>query len=183
MRAILMPTHVGLDVGAHLQLQHGEAFGDGLLGESLDLVVVVAQPTCGRGVGRQAVGFECSDAIGPSAGERFEMFEGFGRGDRVVDVGEVDLLNDLGGCERRQHPPQRLAVDAGAQVPRGVDDRADGHVHDALLGTEPAQLAVPRQLAGERADIGDQRGDVAAEHVRATGCARLRMRRRCHVRS
>src|SRR6185503_12958561 len=46
------------------------------------------------------------------------------------------------------------AFPLGPQVPDRVDDRAGGHVQDALLGPQPAQLHVLGQRAEEAAHVG-----------------------------
>src|SRR5262249_41006224 len=64
------------------------------------------------------------------------------RGQRILQVAEVDQPDDLLGRHVGEQPPYRLACYLGGQVPGGVDDGSDGHVHDALLRAQPPQLAV-----------------------------------------
>ena len=63
----------------------------------------------------------------------------------------------LCGAHVGDEAPHRLTRAARGQVPRRVDDRADCHVHDALLRPKPAQLRVVGQGAREAAEI---RGDL-----------------------
>ena len=63
--------------------------------------------------------------------------------------------------------PQREPGALGAQVPQRVDDRADRHVHDALLGAEPAQLRVVHESSRRGAHVREERLDVLAEQVAA----------------
>jgi L-fuconate dehydratase len=64
------------------------------------------------------------------------------------------------------HEGHALAFTTGRgndlQVPRRVQDGADGHLHDALLGPEPAQLRFVHHLAGEGAEVAEDVLDAAA---------------------
>jgi len=71
-----------------------------------------------------------------------EDVEGLVANERAGEVAEVDDVDDLLGRHLRQQAPQLQAGALGAQVPQSVEDGAGGHVHDALLRAEPAQLRV-----------------------------------------
>ena len=62
-----------------------------------------------------------------------------------------------------------LPADLGREVPGGVDDRADRHVHDALLRAEPPELAVADHGGAEPAEVVDDLGDVPADDVPPQG--------------
>ena len=78
----------------------------------------------------------------------------------VPDVGALakELIWD--GQLRWLGPEKGLMHMAIGAVVNAVWDlaakRADRHVHHALLGTQPAQLAVPDQVAVDRARVGAQ---------------------------
>ena len=170
----LHATYVGIDVRADLELQHGETVGNRLANKAGNLVVVVAKPT-GRGrVRGQAVGLECHNPRRLSALHLTEDRQRVGWREGVVDVGEVDLMDNLFRCQRHEQTPQRNLFDPAAQVPHGIHHCPDRHVHHALLGAEPTELTVPCQLTSEHSDVGKQLADVSADDVRrecAHGCA------------
>ena len=62
------------------------------------------------------------------------------------------------GGEIRKQFPEGLALEFAPEIPQCVDDRRRGHVDDALLGTEPAELGVTGQVlqesAGSRGECG-----------------------------
>ena len=95
--------------------------------------------------------------------------ERLGGGERVLQVAEVDQGDELLRRHVGEQPPDRLARHLGREVPGGVDDRADRHVHDALLRAEPPQLAVADHGGAEPAEVGDDLGDVPADHVPPQG--------------
>ena len=112
------PADVGLDVGADLQLEHREPVGDGLAGQPGHLVVVVAEPSRRRRVGRKAVGLERRRSrssrpvrLGFEDGQRFARREG------VVDVGEVDLGDDLLRVSTRRAPATAAGRRGGSAGP------------------------------------------------------------------
>ena len=86
-------------------------------------------------------------------------------GERVGQVAEVDQVDDLLRGELCQQQPERLALTARTKVPRSVDHGADRHVHDALLRTEPAQLGIADEFAGEVAQPREQGIDVPAHDM------------------
>ena len=71
----------------------------GLPREPIDLGVVVAEPAGRCGVGREAVALEDVDALMLAPRARLEDGQRLGGRQRVVDVGEVDLGDDLLGRE------------------------------------------------------------------------------------
>jgi len=96
---------------------------------------------------------------------RLEDAERLGGRQRVPQVTEVGQGDDLLGRHVGEEPPGRLARHLGGQVPGGVHDRADGHVHDALLRAKPPQLAVAGHGGAEAAQVADDLGDVSADDV------------------
>ena len=58
-------AHVIFEVRADLHLDRVEAVCDRLAAQRADLVVVVPEPTCRRGVGGISVALELGDAVGP----------------------------------------------------------------------------------------------------------------------
>lgn len=89
----------------------------------------------------------------------------FVAGERVAEIAQVDGVDQLLGREFGNEAPQRLVRGARSQVPRSVDHRADGHVHDALFRAEPAQLRIVGEPTRERAQIGDDVFHPQAEHM------------------
>ena len=57
--------------------------------------------------------------------------------------------DDLLRAHLGDQPPHRLAFRLGPQIPHRVDDRAGGEMHHALVGADPAQLAVAGDVAPE----------------------------------
>ena len=93
-------------------------------------------------------------------------------GQRVLEVSIVDQVGDLLRRHFGQQPPHRFPGHLRGEIPGGVDDRSDRHVHHALLRAEPAELAVGDQGRAESAEV---IGDVmhgAADNVRAEGLDR-----------
>jgi hypothetical protein len=82
----------------------------------------------------------------------------------IREIAEIDLRDDLLGRHVGDESPHGLARMACGQVPRGVDDRADRHVHHALFGAEPAQLRIAVEFARERAEVAGDAFDRAAHH-------------------
>src|SRR5690606_40795600 len=81
--------------------------------------------------------------------------------------------SDLFGGQFADELPDRLARLPGQQVPDGVDDGARRQMHRALVGTDPAQLAVAGQvtpvLARRLADLRSEARRAGQEGVvRAT---------------
>ena len=154
-------------VGPHLELDLLEPVRDGLAAQPVQLVVVVAEPARGGGVGGVAVG-EQRALAGRTAGTGpLQQLQRLLARERVGEVAEVHEVDELLGVEPGQQLPQRQPLALGAQVPQRVDHGADRHVHDALLGAEPAQLGVVDQLAPEPAEVGQDGLDLAAEEVPA----------------
>lgn len=159
--------HVVGDVGAHLELDLGEPVGDRLAGQLDELLVGVADPAGRGGVGGVAVALQLSDPGVLPRLRRAQDGECLVRGERVVQVAEVDQADDLLGRHVGEQPPHRLARHLGGEVPGGVDHRADGHVHDALLRTEPAELAVADQGGAQLAEVGADVSHLPADDVLA----------------
>jgi hypothetical protein len=86
-----------------------------------------------------------------------QELEGVAGRERVGEIPEVDERHELLGRHVGEQLPQRLAGALGGQVPEGVDHGADGHVHDALLRAEPAQLRVVHEPPPGRTHIGQGR--------------------------
>ena len=147
---------------ADLELDQLEAVVDGLAAEARELLVVVAEPARRGGVRRIARGEQLLAPGGAPGLRGAQDLERLVARERVGQVAEVDEVDELLGAHRRQQLPQRQAGALGLQVPQRVDHRADGHVHDALLGAEPAQLRVVDELPPHGAHVGQQLVGVAA---------------------
>ena len=156
---------VVVEVRPDLELDLGEAVRDGLLREGDELLVAVAEPARRRRVRRVAGGFELGDASSAPGLRGAEDVEGLVAGERVGEVAEVDDVDDLLGRHPRQQAPQRQAGALGAQVPQGVEDGAGGHVHDALLRAEPAQLRVVDEESPGAAEVGEELFGVEPDDV------------------
>src|SRR4029079_15024471 len=113
----LEPPNVARHVGTDLQLDHREPVVDGGSGQAGDLLVVVPEPAGRCGVRAQAVGLQRGHPGRPAAGLGLQDRERVIRGKHVVDVGEVDLTDELLGLHRRQQPPQRHVVEPATQIP------------------------------------------------------------------
>jgi len=87
----------------------------------------------------------------------------FARGDCIADIAEVDHARNF----RRRHVgdelPHRLPGATSRHIPGGIDDRPDGHVHDALFGAQPAQLGVIGEGSRKGPQPGANGGDVQAD--------------------
>jgi len=159
--------YVVLEVGAHLELDLPESVGDRPDGEPAEPVVVVAEPARGGRAGRVAALQQAGPAAGGALSAAPEQVEGLLGGERVGDVTEVDLADQPFRFGVGEQLPQRLAGPPGGEVPDGVHDGADRHVHHPLLGAEPAQLTVGDQVPVERAGIRAQCFHPAAEDMAA----------------
>src|SRR4028119_609270 len=82
-----------------------------------------------------------------------EDLESLLRGDCIGEVTEVDGPDELLGAHVRDQLPDRLARLLGAEVPDGIDDGTRGEVDGTLVRSDPAQLAVSRELAPEPAGV------------------------------
>ena len=154
---------VVLDAAGHLELDHPEAGLDRLPGQAHELLVAVAQPSGGGGVCGVAVLLQLGDAVGLALLTARQDRCGILRGQGVADVGEVHRADQLLGGHLAQQQPQRLLLTAGADVPQGVHQATAGHVGDALLGAEPAQLRVVDQPAGRITQVVDEFVGVPAD--------------------
>ena len=90
--------------------------------------------------------------------------------------------DDLLGRQVGEELPHRLAFALRPQVPHGVDQRAGGHVQDALLGAEPAELFVDGEVAVEAAQVVDDLVEAAADDVMLERVDGGRRRSRCRGR-
>jgi hypothetical protein len=59
--------------------------------------------------------------------------------------------------------PERLSLDLRPEIPDGVDDRSGRQVNDALLRSEPPQLAVTRERAPEGAHVREDVVETTAD--------------------
>ena len=141
--------YVVVEVGADLQLDLGEAVGDRGGGQTSELLVVVAEPAGGGGVGGEAALQQPGTALAGAGAAAAQDGQRLLGGERVRDVAEVDLADEPFGFGVGEQLPQGFGGAFGGEVPDRVDDRPDRHVHHALLGAQPAQLAVADEVAEE----------------------------------
>ncbi len=87
----------------------------------------------------------------------------------IAQVAEVHQGNDVLRAHSGQQLPQRKARPFGLQVPQGIHDGADRHVHDALFRAKPPQLGIVDQLFRALAHIRQQVFDIAAKDVGTEG--------------
>ena len=123
---------------------------DRLLAEPPQLLVVIAEPARrGRvaGIALASRAWRCARPCRPRAFLRIASASS--RRDRVGQVAEIDDADDLLRRHVGDQPPDRLAGLLGQQVPDGVDHRAGGQMHGALVRADPAQLAVAGQVPPE----------------------------------
>ena len=161
------PPDVRLDVAADLHLHVLEAVRDRLGDERLHLLVLVADPAGGRGVGGVAVGDDLRLPLLLARCRRAQEVERLLGREGVLDVAEVDRSDEVFGRQSREELPERHARLFRPEIPDGVDDRAHGEMDDALLRSEPAELVVRHERAPEAAHV--SRDPVE----RATGDERL----------
>jgi hypothetical protein len=171
------PAHVVVEVRAHLELDLAEARCDGLPREARELLVAVAEPAGARRIRRVAARQQRRLPLAAARRAAAQQLERLLRRQCVADVSPVHDADELLGGHVHEELPDRLARPLRGEVPGRVDHRAGRHVHDALLGAEPAQLRVAGQLSVEAAEVQTEVGDVTADDVR-----RERMdRRRLHL--
>ena len=77
---------------------------------------------------------------------RGEKVDGFGFGDGVVDVAEVDGFDELMRLHLGEELPERFVFGAGVEIPHCVDEGSAGEMDDAFLRAEPAELGVVAEL-------------------------------------
>ena len=144
--------------GADLELDLREALGDRLGQSRTQLGVVVPEPAGRRRVRRDnpARSRACLPLARGPARPAAQDLQRLVAGEGVRQVAEVDEVDDLLRRHLGQQLPQRYAGALGVEVPHGVDDSTDRHVHDALLRPQPAQLRVVHQPAPGRAQVGQQ---------------------------
>ena len=165
----LEPPPVVVEIGADLELDGGEAIGDSLAAQPVQLLVAVAQPAGRRGVRGQSVTAQIGDAAAAQASALLKDLAGPCGVQEVAQVGPVDQRHRLRRLQVSQGGPQGAPLPLAAKVPDCVHHRTHGHVHDALVGPQPAQLAVPVELAVDGAGILQQPVEAAA-HEAVGGC-------------
>ncbi len=162
-------AHVVLDVRPDLELDLGEPLRDRLVGQPDELLVGVPQPAGGRGVSGEPALQQFRAAGGPARFGAAQELQRLLAGQGVGEVAEVDEVDELLGGHAGQQVPQRQPGALGLEVPQGVDDGGDRHVHDALLRSQPAQLGVVDEGLRRGAHVGEDGLDVAAEEVPGEG--------------
>ncbi|KUL32190.1 hypothetical protein ADL12_23680 [Streptomyces regalis] len=112
--------YVVLQVRADLELDLGEAVGDGLAGEAGQLLVGVAEPAGGGGVGGVALVEQAADALCAAGFGAAQDLQGLLRGEGVAEPAEVDLGDQVLGRhlteERHTGLPARLAARSQAAL-------------------------------------------------------------------
>lgn len=129
------------NIAADLELEVAVALAEGLLEQRLHLVLAVAEPASGCGVGRDGLGVE--GLLQPLLLALLGLCEDLERllgGEGVGDVAEVDQVDNLRGRHVGDDAPDGLSERLGPQVPDGIDDGTEREVDDALLRADPAQL-------------------------------------------
>ncbi|MCY1226868.1 hypothetical protein D9M72_391180 [compost metagenome] len=144
---------VVLQVAPHLELDVVEARIDRLLRESAQLFVGVAEPAGRGGVAGVALGFQRGDALGLADSRIAQQHQRFFGRDAVGDVAKVDAAHQLFRAHVRHQLPHRLAFGLGPQVPHRIDHRTGRQVNRALVGADPAQLAVGGDVPPEAAHV------------------------------
>jgi hypothetical protein len=162
-------TDVVLHSTADLELHLREAVRDGLPTEAVELLVGVPEPAGRRRVGGVAGGEE---GFGTSRATRLRVPKDLERvvaGEHVAQVAEVDEFDELLRRHGGQQLPERQTCAFRFEVPEGVHDGTDRHVHDPLLRAEPTQLGVVDELTPEGTHGVEDRLDLAPEEVLAEG--------------
>ncbi len=158
-------SDVVVEVGADLQFDLRESGVEGLAAQTGEFSVGVAEPAGAGRVGGVSVGQEVLFAYGPAGFGAAQEGEGLVAGEGVGEVAVVDEVGDPLGGHPGQQLPERQSGPLGPEVPQGVEDRADGHVHDALLGAQPAQLGVVGQDPPCLAHVVEERFHLTSDEV------------------
>jgi hypothetical protein len=156
-------------IGPDLELHHREALLPRLVQQPGELLVAVAEPAGGGGVGGDAALAQGVDPLLLALGAAAQDREGLLAAERVLEIAQVHQVQQFLGGQRGEGEPQRAALAPSAQVPQRVADRADRHGHHALLGAEPAQLRVVGETAVQTAEVAQDLLDVTAQQVRGEG--------------
>ena len=129
------------DGGADLQLEMPVALVECFLQQAAHLVLAVAQPAGGGGVGGHGVVLlGLLHALGFTWLFGLQDGDGLLGCDGVCDVAEIDAFDELLGAHLGDDAPDGLAEGFGPQVPDGVDDGAQGEMDHTLFWADPAQL-------------------------------------------
>ena len=111
-------AYVVLQVRADLQLDLGEAVRDGLAGQAGQLLVGVAEPAGGGGVGGVAVLQQRAMRSARPGSARAQDLQRLLGGEGVGELAEVDLGDQVLGRHLAEEPPHRLARRAWRPGPR-----------------------------------------------------------------
>ena len=157
---------IRLEILADLHLHVAEPAGDRLAHESRHLFVVVAQPA-GRGrVGRVSDLEELQLPFLAAGDPGAKEIDCLLRTEDVVDVPEIDRGHELLRTKVQEEAPERHPAALGPEVPDGVHDCTDGHVHGALLRPDPAKLPVRDERAPEGSQVAGDALQAAADDER-----------------
>jgi hypothetical protein len=145
------PPLVAFQIPADLDLEPRPSGGQALAAQPPDFFVRIAEPAGRSRVGGVTGRRDLLDPGGPARRQALKHVPGLVGPEGVGEVPPVDQFDDLGRAQARKEGPERLALDFRPQVPEGVHDGGRGQVDDPLLGPQPAELAVARQVLPEGA--------------------------------
>ncbi len=144
----------------------GEADGDRFAAQAAELVIAVAEPPRGGGVGRHALRHQRRQAFRLACLFRAEQRDGLIRRQRIGDVAEVDAPDEFLRRHIHQQAPQRFALLFRPQIPHRIDHRRGGEVDDAFFWADPAQLRIAGDMPPERTHVTGERFERAADDQR-----------------
>ncbi len=164
-------AQVVFDIESDFELYGAKAFFDRPPRQPCELLVGVSEPTRRRRVRRITERIQRRNALRLAGCGRSQNRQRLGGREGVGNVAKVDQIDDLLGTHVGNQPPDGFPAVARGHIPGCVHDGADGHVHDALLGAQPAQLRVIRQASRKGAEVSYYLRDVSADDKMAQGRA------------
>ena len=133
-------AQIVLEIAADLDLEVRPAAAFEIAALLPQRLVAVAEPAGGGRVAGVARVDQVRDPLRLARLPSAEQLKGRSWSQRVGEVAEVDRGDKLLRRHLTHQPPQRLAVNAGPQIPDGVHDRGSGEMDHPLLRADPAEL-------------------------------------------
>src|SRR5882724_1315660 len=163
--------YVIVRIETHLELDRAKPTFNRAPGERYHLLIRVSQPTWGRTVGWVSLCQQTGGTLQLAAFIRTQDLERLGDTERILQVAEIDAIDEVLRCHIDNELPYRLTRPARSQIPRGIDDSADCHMHHAFFRAEPTKLRISRQTAREAPKISHQLCDITPHYPIPQSCA------------